>query len=157
MQIEKKISEIPTVSSDYMNLGDGEHRSKGESEKDEKGMPILEARDDQTKMTMAAVVPEKERNPYSVTKLSNFIQLLGYQKLVVKSDNQSCIMALKRAAKGESEVELVFEESPVGDNDGNGMVEATIKQIQGQFRTMKSALEERIQEKVGRDHSVSRG
>jgi hypothetical protein len=50
VRVDKKITEIPTVSVDYMYLGDGEHRSKGGSHKEDKGMPLLVAKDDATKM-----------------------------------------------------------------------------------------------------------
>ena len=45
-----------------------------------------------------------------------------------------------------------MEESPVGEHQSNGMVEAAIKQVQGQIRTMKDALETRYGGRIPEDH-----
>jgi hypothetical protein len=45
-----------------------------------------------------------------------------------------------------------MEDSAVGDHVGNGAIETTVKQFQGQFRAMKSALQERCKCTVKSDH-----
>ena len=48
-----------------------------------------------------------------------------------------------------ADVELILEESPVGEHQSNGEVENDIRRIQGQVRSMKDGLETRI----GRNNS----
>ena len=45
-----------------------------------------------------------------------------------------------------------MEESPVGESASNGEIENAIKQVEGQFRSIKSSLEERIIRKLPREH-----
>jgi hypothetical protein len=47
-----------------------------------------------------------------------------------------------------------MEEAAVGDHAGNGLVESAIRQVQGQFRTMKSALEDRYSFKLKGEHQA---
>ena len=49
------------------------------------------------------------------------------------------------------DVEMVMEESPVGEHQSNGQIEGAIRQIQGVFRSMKDALEARIGKRLKGD------
>jgi hypothetical protein len=142
---------VPTIAIDYLFLG-----GKGEKEGEgvEGGMPTLTARDDKTGMILSAVVPEKGRCAYAIRKLTDWIEQLGYKKIIIKSDSENSITALKKAVKAESTLEMILEETPVGDHAANGAIESTIKQVQGQFRTMKSALETRLNMKIKGDHDA---
>ena len=70
----------------------------------------------------------------------------------MKSDNEPAIVALKQAVKAERPEEIIMEESPVGESASNGEVENAIKQVEGQFRTFKSCLEEKLGRKLVREH-----
>ena len=48
---------------------------------------------------------------------------------------------------------MIVESSPV-DSQGNGVVERTIKSVQGQIRLLRSALEDWIKAKLEPDHPV---
>ena len=70
------------------------------------------------------------------------MKLLGYRKIIFKSDNEPAIIALKQGVREmTSDMEIIFEESPVGESSSNGEIEAVIKSVQGMVRTLKSALE----------------
>ena len=76
---------VPIVAMDYMFM----HESQSENE--EKGMPILVARDlldseRGTGMIFARVVPQKGVHAYAVKNLAADIALLGHSELVLKSD-----------------------------------------------------------------------
>ena len=73
---------------------------------------------------------------------------LGYRRVILKSDQEPSIVALKSAVKRELELEVSFEESPVGEHQSNGAVENATKRVQGQIRTVRDALESRIGERV---------
>jgi hypothetical protein len=143
----KSDKEVPVIAADYMYLTE---KDKKDDEEDKDTMPILVAKDDKLKMIFASVVPKKGKNAFAVKKLAEFVDGLGHQKVILKSDNEESVLALKSAVKAEVICDVVMEESPVGDHAANGMVEATIRQVQGQFRSMKSALEERSKRCVGR-------
>ena len=134
----KKDSEktFPTLTMDY-------HEHQGETE--EKGMTFLVTKD------FTRVVPRKGVQRYAVQGLASDIAMLGHQELVLKSDGEPAIMALKEAAKMERNDRIVLEESPVRESKANGVIENTVQQVQGQFRTIKDALESRIGKRIGGD------
>ncbi len=45
----------------------------------------------------------------------------------------------------ETSVEIVTEEAPVGDHEAKGIAENAVKNVQGQFRAWRDALESRIE------------
>ena len=47
------------------------------------------------------------------------------------------------------EAETIPENSPKGESQSNGDIENAIKQVEGQIRTMKIALENKLQERIG--------
>ena len=59
---------------------------------------------------------------------------------------------MKNAVKGSVDIGLGVEVSPVGDSKANGEVERAIKTVQGQVRTLKSALEEHYKTTFSEEH-----
>ena len=102
---------IAVISIDYMFLNDNRedvsHKEEdkhdgeetAEDEGNASGMPILVVKDRKTKMVFARVVPEKGTHPYVVKRLASDLSMLGYNKLVLKSDNEPAIVASKNAVK----------------------------------------------------------
>ena len=119
-------------------------------------MPILVAKDltdssAGTGMIFARVVPNKGVQPYAVKNLSADIKLLGHPELVLKSDGEPSIVALKEAVKMERPERIVLESSPVKESKSNGAAENAIQQVQGQFRAIKDGLESRIGVRIAGD------
>ncbi len=50
-------------------------------------------------------------------------------------------MALKEAVTCMSKVEIICEKYPVGDSKANGDIDNAIQRMEGQFRTLKFALD----------------
>ena len=124
-----------------------------------RGMPILVGRDiadgvEGTGMIFARVVPRKGVHPYAVKCLASDIARLRHQRIVLKSDDEPAIVALKEAARSERPERTVMEESPVHDSASNGAIENTIQQVQGQVRTMKDNLEARIGARIPEDSPI---
>ena len=142
---EKEEQAIPVVSIDYAYM---------EDKSEDRGMPILVMKDRKSKSIAANVVPEKGVNQYAIKRLAKDIQLLGYQKIILKSDNENAILALKRAVIQERPCEIIPEESPVSESQSNGEIEATNKVIQGKTRTLRLGIESRYEIKMGREHMV---
>ncbi len=74
----------------------------------------------------------------------------------MKSDKEPAILALKEAVRREreSDVEIVMEEVPVGDHQAHGLAENAVRNVQGQFRVIKDALESRHGTRVDGEHPV---
>ncbi len=70
----------------------------------------------------------------------------------MKSDNEPAILALKETVRKETDVEIVTEESPVGDHQANRLAENAVKNVQWQFRVMKDALESRHCRRIEGEH-----
>ena len=125
-----------------------------EQEKDEeKGMPTIVMKDDKT-MVMAKVVPNKGVQEYAVEVTRRFMEQLEYSKAIMKSDNAPAILGLKEAVRREASMEIVMEEAPVGDHQANGAAKNAVKNVQGQFRVLKDALESRIKKRIEGDRQI---
>ena len=129
-------SKVPVISLDYMWMkgrkGDGE---------EPKGNPILVIRCRNTKLTWSRVVLRKGVDPYSIKVLSDMILFTGHKRVILKSDGETSIKALKEAVKNSVNFNLGVEVSPVGDSRANGEIERAIQMEQGQFRAMKDGSE----------------
>ena len=90
---------MPVVSADYMWLGKQEGRTS--SEPLDGSAPILVVHDRRTKMKYARVVEAKGQHWYSQLTLSRMIRQLGYNRIVLKSDGEKSIVALKEAVTKE--------------------------------------------------------
>ena len=86
---------VPTVGADYMYM-----HSEQEKE-EEKGTPIIVAKDNKTKMIMAKVVPSKGVENYAAEVVKKMIEQLGYRKVILRSDNETAILARKEAVRRE--------------------------------------------------------
>ena len=147
---------IPTIGIDYMYMKprkEGEASREEYTDGDEAGMPILVIKDENTKRISAHVVPEKGRNAHAVKVLRHEIEILGYKKMILKSDQEPAIMALKESVKRERDEDIVMEESPVGESASNGSIENAVRNVQGQVRSMRDALETRYQIKINGESS----
>lgn len=136
---------IPEGHMDYMFM---------ESKKDDNhlGMPILVAKDRDSKWVMASVVPRKGRCSHACNRLETMLDQLGYRRLVLKSEQEAAIIELKEDLKRVREEERTMEESPVQDSQSNGFIERAIQEVHGQIRTVKSALEARLGQKITSSH-----
>ena len=110
------------VSIDYMFMEEKQKREE------EKGMPILVMVDEKTGMRFASVVPQKGRDGYAIERLRRDLGLLGHKRLVLESDGEPAIKAFKEALKLVSGLAIAMEESPAGERQSNGRVEAAVRQ-----------------------------
>ena len=69
--------DVPTIGIDYMYM-----HSEQEKE-EERGMPIVVAKDNRTKMIMARVVPSKELDGYAVEIVKKMVERLGYKRITM--------------------------------------------------------------------------
>ncbi len=74
--------DLPTISLDCM------YTHSEQEKEEEKGMPIIAVRDNETKMVMAKVVLGKGVQENAVEVLRKFVEQVGYNKAIMKSDNE---------------------------------------------------------------------
>eukprot|EP00434_Breviolum_minutum_P042976 symbB.v1.2.038276.t1/scaffold5896.1/size48089/1 len=135
---------LPVIASDYTFMSQS-------GAEDGRAKPILVVKDSRTSSVAATFVDAKGPTPYAVKYFTNFLKSLGYKRVVMQSDGEPSIVALKTAAADAAGVECVPRESAVGEHQANGLVENACKEIKRQVRVARSALEE----KVGRPLSDS--
>ncbi len=96
MQSER---EVPIAGLDYV------HMHSGKEKEEEKGMPIVVAKSNRTQMILATAAPSKGVADYAVEIAKKMAERLGYKKIILRSDNEPAILALKEAARSERERE----------------------------------------------------
>ena len=86
----------------------------------------------------------------AVKWLTNKIDQAGCRgiKVVLKSDQEESIVALKKAVAIKRQAPTVNIESSVRDSQANGTAERTVRTWAAQLRTMRHHLEFRMQHKI---------
>ncbi|CAK8985662.1 unnamed protein product [Durusdinium trenchii] len=79
---------------------------------------------------------------------------MGYRRIILKSDNEVSIKALKDSIKAAAKTELSLEEGKTGDKPSTGSVESAVKETKRQCRAMKSALEEKLGKSIPDRHAI---
>ncbi|CAK0867442.1 unnamed protein product, partial [Prorocentrum cordatum] len=75
--------------------------------------------------------------------------------MVSNSDSEHSLVALKQAVSDSMPgVEMVMQESPVGDHQANGEAENAVKEVKRMARVLKATLEERIGKNLPVDHPL---
>ena len=100
------------------------------------------------------MVSRKGVDPYSVKVACDMVAFAGHRKVILKSDGESSMTALKDAVNASCDVSMGVEVSPMGDSQANGDVERAIRTVQGQVRTMKSALDGNYKTEFGDNHAL---
>ena len=117
----------PVFSMDYI----AEHQA-----------PVLVLFDRRSKGHWAHSLPCKGvGHPYAQWAVTRNLRMTGYRRIVLKSDNESSLVALARAIKGEWDGEIALENSPRYESRSNGEIERAIQTVSGLARTLKEALQ----------------
>ena len=147
--------DIPIVSMDYCYLYESANERKERKKEEAEGrhreimeMPVLVIKDRKSKQVMAELVPRKGVEKFAVERGFRIVDGLGYGEVIMKSDQEPSIMALKREIKERMRGTVKTDESPVGEHQSNGEIEKAVWGIQGQYRTIKHGLEARVGEKI---------
>ena len=74
---------------------------------------------------------------------------LSGERVIMKTDQEASIVQLqKEIAKQRGEAPTGLENFRIGDSNSNGKIERTIREVKGMIRTLRSALEGNIKEKI---------
>ncbi len=118
-------------------------------------MLVVILRDRRRKYISAREAPRKGSHPYTVRRRGQDItQVLGYNRVHIKSDLEPSVKRLKAQVQLEYSIEVPGEESWVGDSQSNGEIENTNQQVQAHIRTQKAHLEYRLGNKVPMDSDL---
>ena len=154
------------VSLDYAFIGDRPPTADGDSDADSEtetggyrdsqgNLKVLVSRDRKRGYVCANVVPSKGDHPYVVHRVGHDLSnIMGYKRVILKSDQEPAIRKLKAAVRREYSLEIPEELSAVGDSQSNGEIEITIQVVEGQIRTLKCQLEHRIDKVIPADHAL---
>ena len=93
---------------------------------------------------------------YATSWLVSLLRRLGYRRVILQSDGEPSIVALKTATLLASPfVDLVLRDRPVGEHATNGVAESAMREVKRQTRTLKFALEAHVG-KIVEPHSILR-
>ena len=118
--------------------------------------------------TSACVTDAKGADRYAVARMAEFIRESGLTKFVYKSDQESSVKTvmtnaikevISEAAKktgSTGEFAPVPENSAVGASASNGRAERAVQAVEDLVRTLKAALESRLDWKIPSSHPVVR-
>ena len=143
---ERDDSECAEFSIDYAFMtADGQVGYK--EDLDEKSLsgasPVLVGYDHRSKGVWAMVVDHKGPTDSAVKWVKRKIDESGNAgtKIVIRSDQEESIIALKKAVTIRRQAETVLIESPVRDSRANGSAERTVRSWAAQVRTLRYHLE----------------
>ena len=119
-----------------------------QSEHLDKHVKILAARDAKSRCYGVFAIPQKGLDPeeYATRRGLRVFDFLWYQSVVLRSDQEPALgKVLKsiRAHRG-AETQTMLENSPAYVSKANGFIERAIQVVEGQIRTLKTALESKI-------------
>ena len=113
--------------------------------------------DNKTKAIRALPVAAKGTDEEAVKWWFDIIEEMGYvgEKIVLKSDQEPSILALKRAVAVTRDGQTCPIESPVRESKFIGAMVRAVRIWQGQMRTMRSCFETRMQKKLPADNVLT--
>ena len=124
LEAEKQHS-VPHVSIDYCFLGQDENKC----------MPVLVLRDHTSRFTFSEVFPVKGTgHVYCAKQVVANVEFLGHSKFILKSDQEPAILDLRNQVIKDCKahgIDVLKEESPVGESQSNGVIERAIQDVKG--------------------------
>ena len=78
----------------------------------------------------------------------------GKVKVIIRSDHEPAIAAFVEKFAAMREAEIAVETSPRCDSDANGLAERAVQFVEGQLRSMKLNLEERLGARIPVEHQI---
>ena len=149
----------PVLTWDYMWMKKAKDNSRdtaggdtGEDIEQLDTKPILVSKDRASKWVSAHVVRRKGDDPFTIKRISQDVGNAGYARLTLKNDQENSLQGVLEKVKMERGEDILVEASPAYDKQSKGEVEQVVQEVQGQVRTMRLSLENRIGatiEKVG--------
>ncbi|CAK0892249.1 unnamed protein product, partial [Prorocentrum cordatum] len=126
--------ELPEVGADYACVG-----PEGSQ------VALLRCKCKRAGCLAATQVPAKGVDAYALSFIVGWQRSLGWERLIMRSDNERALLSLLRAAAMNLEgVEVIEQACPEGDHAANGLAEVAAREVKAQTRVLKSHLEQRL-------------
>ena len=119
-------------------------RAQDKSEDISSLMTVLVAKEDVGGGVLSLLVSRKGAANRAVVKtINDWVDQLGYPKVIVKCDNEKSIVQVqKEMQEARTDKITIPENPPKEDSRGNGLAENTVKEVEGYIRTIKNSVEE---------------
>eukprot|EP00973_Karenia_brevis_P044964 6226229-Karenia_brevis.AAC.1 len=108
-------------------------------------MDILVVKDFPSKSIFSHACNSKAVDERIAARVVEDIDSLGRKKVVLRSDNDNAIKALRRVIIEKRVEETMPQDTPKYSSQSNGSTERGVQSVQGQVRVTKIALEQRLQ------------
>ena len=92
----------------------------------------------------AVALPDKSNTLYVQQALKRFVEESGHKRIVMMSDNEPAILAIKDSVAQLLKCEVVPRSCPVGDHQSNGHAEVGVREVKRQMRALRLALEKKL-------------
>lgn len=115
-------AQVPVIAIDYMYMNEDDEES------DSNTIVVLKDRSNGTRY--ADTLPAKGRDAYSVERLDRNLRSLGHSRIILKTDQEPAIEALKETVRERLTIEIIPEQSPKYESASNGMIERAIQSVQ---------------------------
>ena len=142
--------EIPLLAYDYMLPKLEEHK------REDKTLPKLVGIDVDIGWISAYMVHKKGYDKHALSCLVRDVEQSGYNRLLLKGDQENSMKDIIEAVRREraEDIDVMKENSAVGEHQENGSAERAVQTVQGQERSMKLALEHRYKTVVREDNPL---
>ena len=148
----------PVICIDYATLATSGVKDEKESKTvdvEKKNWTVLAMKDKKSKMLFARVLPCKgTEKAYNWKRIARDIEMLGYQKVVIRADGESAVQDLARQVKRNRVEDTIIEKTPKADPRANGAAENAVRQVKERARVTLAALKERLGKEVPSDAHV---
>ena len=109
---------------------------------------ILVARDARSRCYFATAVPSKGVDPdeCATRTCSRFLEFFGYQEPVLNSDQEPALRKVINSIRSfrGADTQYMSEHSPAFVSKANGFIERAFQTVEGQMRTLKETLEDKL-------------
>ena len=113
----------------------------------EESITCVAVKEDRHQNIMSSVALKKGvEEPWAVERVVQFIDLLGYREITLKSDTEPAIIAFRNRVAALCKAEVTTEDAVKGDKESNGLIENAVILLRGIIRTIKCHIESRTQE-----------
>ena len=103
-----------------------------------------------------SVVPKKGTSHKGVVqKIVEWIDEFGFEKIIVKSDNEPSILQVQNEITEKRKgTTTIPENSPAGEGKSNGLAENAVKELEGWIRTSKLHIQNRSGVEINADSPI---
>ena len=126
---------------------------------DESPSPILVTKCSITKRITADVLPCKGvGHPWCVQALVKVLLDAGHAKIILRSDDEAAIVALKEraiaVAKEQHKIDVIPVTTPHGDSQSNGLAEMAVRDVKGVARSLHYDMAKLHDVDIPKEHPI---